>query len=110
LVLFSDQTNHWLKVGGDVRTIVRPSDPLEAELVSIRTELSQLKAQEASRDVLIDVLHLKIEQQSLSESEADEVHHMLADETRLRQKNRRRREKLEARRLEIQQSKRGSDT
>lgn len=110
LLLFPDQIHRWLKEGGDVRVIVRPTNPLESELSTIRTQLSQLKDQEARRSVLIDVLHLKLEQSALSDIAADEVHQMLADETKQRQKDRRRREKLEMRRLELQRIKRRSET
>lgn len=110
LLLFPDQTYRWLREGGDIRAIARPGDPLEAELVAIRTEISQLKEQESGRNVLIDVLHLKLEQQSLSDGAVDEIHHMLAEETKQRQKNRRRQEQLEMRRLKLQRTKRESDS
>lgn len=108
LVLFPDQMRRWLRSGGDVRAIVSPSDPREAELVAIRTELSRLEQRDARRSVLIDVLHLKLEQGDLSDHTVDEVQQMLADETNLRQKDRRRRERLEVRRLELQRTARGS--
>jgi transcriptional regulator with XRE-family HTH domain len=110
LLLFPDQAHRWLRSGGDVRAIARPSNPHEAELVAIRTQLSQLEEQETRRGVLIDVLHLKLEQTDLTHGPAEEVHQMLADETRQRQKDRRTREKLEMRALELQRTMRGSDT
>lgn len=109
LLLFPDQTYRWLREGGDIRAITCPGDPLEAELVAIRTEISQLKEQESGRDVLIDVLHLKLEQQALSEGAVDEIHQMLAEETKQRQKDRRRKEQLEMRRLKLQRTKREGD-
>jgi transcriptional regulator with XRE-family HTH domain len=110
LLLFPDQTHRWLREGGDIRAIVRPGNPLEAELIAIRTEISQLKERETGRDVLIDVLHLKLEQQALSDGAVDEIHQMLAEETKQRQKDRRRKEQLEMRRLKLQRTKREGDS
>lgn len=110
LLLFPDQTYRWLREGGDIRAIVRPGDPLEAELVAVRSEISQLKEQETGRDVLIDVLHLKLEQQPLSDGAVDEIHQMLAEETKQRQKDRRRKEHLEMRRLKLQRTRREGDS
>jgi transcriptional regulator with XRE-family HTH domain len=110
LLLFPDQAHRWLRNGGDVRAIARPSNPAEAELIAIRTQLSQLKEQETRRGVLIDVLHLKLEDKDLSHGATEEIHQMLADETRQRQKERRTREKLEARALELRRVFRGGNT
>lgn len=110
ITLLTGQIRRWLVEGGDVRAVAHPDDRLEAELAAINTELRKLDKVSVDRNVLISVLYDKIEQADNAGHDLDQLQTVIREETRQAQKDRRRRDTLELRRLQLQSTlKKGSD-
>lgn len=102
LSLLPSQVRRWLADGGDVRTVAHPDDESEAELATVNAELSKLEKADNDRDVFIGVLYEKVEKATQTRQDLEQIQTMIREETKQRQKERRRRDILELRRLELQ--------